>query len=429
MKPISVVLLGLGTVGQGVYESLFSHQQKLQEVLGAPVEIAGILVKNKAKQRDVSRSILVTTDIDELLALPQIDVVFEAIVGIEPAYTYIRKFLTKGCHIITANKELLAHKGSELTKYAQEQRRYLTFEAAVAGGIPLLRTLIQLLQVNGIVKIEASLNGTSNYILSKMRKEQAKFQDVLVEAQALGYAEADPSNDILGTDSFYKLMVLSDLIYHQQPKWNDVEKTGITNVTVPHIQLGEKLGLRLKLLASLTSSHDGIHAEVKPVFVSSDHSLYHVEGVDNGIAIHTDLVGTIHLQGPGAGAKATASAMIEDLVYIRQIKDTIAQENVRASQHHVEPTADDLSTWVAVTEETVPEAFHKERLRQYQINLIKREKLNEMEGFLLQGREYDILLFLQSLKLGLLTIYPVSPTGLPPYEKTLTHTLAKSIIN
>lgn len=323
METVKVVLLGFGTVGSGVYDSiLHTHQEKLEKVIGKKVEIVGILVKTE-KERQIPKNIIVTTKIDEILALPKIDYVFEAIVGIEPAYSYIQLFLDRGCHVISANKELLANRGEELSEYALNKGKFLTFEAAVAGGIPLLRTIIQLLQVNGILVLEGILNGTSNYILSKMRNEKLSFGECLQEAQQLGYAEANPESDISGRDAFYKQMILSSLIYHEQPDWEKVERIGIEQVALEDLALGEGHGLRLKLLASLKREDEGIKATVKPTFVSSEHPLYNVEGVDNGIVIKTDLVGTLMLQGPGAGSKATASAMIEDLVQIEQQKQPL----------------------------------------------------------------------------------------------------------
>lgn len=330
METAKVVLLGFGTVGSGVYDSiLHTHQEKLEHVIGKKVEIVGILVKSE-KERQLPQNIIVTTKIDEILALSKIDYVFEAIVGIEPAYSYTKLFLDRGCHVISANKELLANRGEELTEYALNKGKFLTFEAAVAGGIPLLRTIIQLLQVNGILVLEGILNGTSNYILSKMRNEKLSFGECLQEAQQLGYAEANPESDISGRDAFYKQMILSSLIYHEQPDWEKVERIGIEEVTLEDLALGEGHELRLKLLATLKNEDEGIKATVKPTFVSSEHPLYNVEGVDNGIVIKTDLVGTLMLQGPGAGSKATASAMIEDLVQIEQQKQPL-QKAVRYS--------------------------------------------------------------------------------------------------
>lgn len=421
MKTIKVALLGLGTVGTGVYETIHSHQLKLRESLGLPVQIVGILVKNKEKPRKIENKILVTTDVEELLKLTELDIVFEAIVGIEPANSYIQRFLEKGCHVISANKELLAHKGKELSEFAKSQDRFLVFEAAVAGGVPLIRTIIQLLQINGIVKLEAILNGTSNYILTKMRKDHSSFQHVLHEAQRLGYAEADPSNDILGTDAFYKLMILSQLIYQEQPHWEDVEKVGIQNIVPEDLLVGEKLGLRLKLIASLTTSHNKVRAEVKPVFVDQEHPLYNVEGVDNGIVINTDLVGSILLQGPGAGAKATASSMIEDLVYIRQYRN---REEVRPRfSYNGEVEAEDHdSVWLSLLNTSTSEAFHQHLLFQNNdIRHIRREVVKTDEGYvvgdLLIGKREEVWRELSKIEQESLRFYQVSGESIQKLEE------------
>ncbi|WP_456277780.1 homoserine dehydrogenase [Bacillus sp. AK128] len=420
MKTIKVALLGLGTVGQGVYQTIETHQQKLIEATGTKVEVVGVLVKNQEKQRDIKPSVKVTTKIDEILAIEEIDIVFEAIVGIEPANSYIKSFLDKGCHVISANKELLAHQGKELSELAKSKGRFLAFEAAVAGGIPLLRTIIQLLQVNGITKLEAILNGTSNFILTKMRKEKADFDDVLKEAQELGYAEANPANDILGTDAFYKLMILSDLIHQEQPNWDQVEKQGVNKVSLQDLIIGEKLGLRLKLLATLQKQNEEIVAEVKPVFVNANHPLYNVEGVDNGIVISTDLVGNILLQGPGAGSKATASAMIEDLVYIRQQGNPV-NEFRRSSYQPIYQNGSPQSLWVSISEALNSEDLKKNysitsKLQDYEVKLIQRELVKTEDGYIvgdfLQGREENVLLFLQQLNQDTLRFYPVSTTGI-----------------
>lgn len=413
MKTVKVVLLGFGTVGSGVYDSiLHTHQEKLGKVIGKKVEIVGILVKTE-KERQLPKNIIVTTKIDEILALPKIDYVFEAIVGIEPAFSYIQLFLDRGCHVISANKELLANRGEELTEYALNKGKFLTFEAAVAGGIPLLRTIIQLLQVNGILVLEGILNGTSNYILSKMRNERLSFGECLQEAQQLGYAEANPESDISGRDAFYKQMILSSLIYHEQPDWDKVERIGIEQVALEDLALGEEHGLRLKLLVSLKRVDEGIKATIKPTFVSAEHPLYNVEGVDNGIVIKTDLVGTLMLQGPGAGSKATASAMIEDLVQIEQQKQPLQKihrysyqaQNEKEYNGNIQLAVFPLQNkgeWLSL------KAVLNENSEQ--INILQ-EVVKELDGsiygsFLYKGE-------LECIKLPVLyKRYPVSPIGL-----------------
>ncbi|MRH42026.1 homoserine dehydrogenase [Aquibacillus halophilus] len=318
---IKVALLGFGTVGKGVYDSVETHQGRLQSILGKRVEIVGILVKDVMKQRDIDSNILVCSDIEQILQIPNLDVVLEAIVGVDTGYDYLSRAMDKGIHVITANKELLAHKGRELRQKAEEQGVRLEYEAAVAGGIPIISTLKHLLKVNSIVRIEAILNGTSNYILSDIRENKSLFRDALIQAQEKGYAEANPSNDIDGWDAFYKLMVLSEFVYGAQPAWNQVAHRGIRDVDLTHIVAADSFGYRLKHVASIEYQDGVVKAAIEPKFVPSSHPLYSVEGVDNAVIITGDLIGKLSLQGPGAGALPTASAIIEDLVNVFQVSD------------------------------------------------------------------------------------------------------------
>lgn len=316
MSSIKVAILGFGTVGEGVYKTINTHKGKLEAVLGRPVEVTAILIKNKYKNRGIDKQTLVTNDFDEILNLKKIDVVVEAIVGQEPAFTYIQRAIQKGCHIITANKEMYAIHGGFLQKLAAENNVSIGFEATVAGGVPIIQTLQQLLNINHIKKIEGILNGTSNYILSEMRASNLSFHEALKSAQEKGYAEADPTNDIEGYDAFYKLMILSEIAFGGKPKWENVPREGITGITAEQFQEVEKIGLRFKLIASIQLVGGEIIGSVRPTLVSEQHPLYNIEGVENSVSIEGDIVGRITLQGPGAGMLPTASAMVEDLIHV-----------------------------------------------------------------------------------------------------------------
>lgn len=318
MEPIRVALLGLGTVGSGVYQTIQTHQQVLQSVLGKRVEVAAILIQDQHKEREIPIHIPITTQFSDILAIPDLDLVIEATVGAEPARSYILQALAKGCHVITANKECISSYGSELFAAAKRFGRNLAIEATVAGGIPIIRTIRQLLQVNRIQKIEAILNGTTNFILTRMRKDQITFAEALTEAQHAGYAEANPKNDVAGIDAYYKIQILSDLIYGEQSKRNSISVKGIDEVDLVDLLLADAMGLRLKLLARMEGNSNQHHVSVAPTLVPESHTLYTVEGVDNGILIYTDVVGKLLLQGPGAGSLPTASAIIEDLVGLYQ---------------------------------------------------------------------------------------------------------------
>jgi homoserine dehydrogenase len=322
MTVIKVAVLGFGTVGEGVYRTIQSHAEVLTAVLGKRVEVAAVLIKNKQKKRNISDDVLITADFDEILKLPQLDVVVEAIVGKEPTFTFLQKAIKRGCHIITANKEMFAHHGKELFELAEDNKVSVGFEATVAGGIPIIQTLRQLLKINRVHQVQGILNGTSNFILTEMREKGLSFAAALLQAQENGYAEADPTNDVEGLDAFYKTMILSRIAFGVEPYWKDVELEGITSITSELIEAAETLGLRFKHIASISKVDNQITGTVKPALVGKSHPFFHVEGVENAVNVHTDIVGRITLQGPGAGMFPTASAVIEDLVYVCQNNTT-----------------------------------------------------------------------------------------------------------
>jgi homoserine dehydrogenase len=315
---LKVAILGFGTVGEGVYRTIHTHEEQLQAILGKKVEVAAVLIKNKQKKRNINDDVLITTDFEEILRLPQLDVVVEAIVGKDPTFTFLQKAIQKGCHIISANKEMFAHHGKDLLELAEEHNVSVGFEATVGGGIPIIQTLRQLLKVNQVHQVQGIVNGTSNFILTEMREKKQSFAAALTLAQKNGYAEADPTNDVEGFDAFYKLLILSRVAFGEEPNWQDVEREGITSITSELIEAAEKKGLRFKHIASISKVGSELKGTVRPVLVSNSHPFYHVEGVENALNIHTDIVGRITLQGPGAGMLPTASAVIEDLVYVCQ---------------------------------------------------------------------------------------------------------------
>lgn len=327
MAAIHIALLGFGTVGKGVYRTVLKHQKRLKSILGNEVKIEAVLVKNKEKHQWLDDEILLTDNYADIINLPKLDVVIDAIVGIEPGYSYLQQAINRGCHVITANKEMFAHKGSELLRLAKEKHVSLGFEATVGGGIPIIQTLKKLLNANKVLKVEGILNGTSNFILSKMREDNLPFAEALKLAQDYGYAEANPANDIDGVDAFYKAAILSEVIFGEQPVWNQAYREGIKSITLPQIKLFESLGLRIKHVASLQKSNTEIQCTVRPVLVTNSHPLYQVEDVQNAIHIETDIVGNISLQGPGAGMFPTASAIIEDLIHIGDKNSSVCPED------------------------------------------------------------------------------------------------------
>lgn len=354
MKEIKIALLGLGTVGSGVYSSIAERKEKLEELLGSKIKFSGILIKDLSKPRVPIDQVPLTAEFEEAIGQEVPDVVIEAIGGIEPAKTYIKHSLEAGCHVISANKDLIARHGEELAELAAANGVRFAYEASVGGGIPILRTLRELLRINKIQHVEAILNGTSNFILTYMRTTGSSFEEALALAQEKGYAEPDPTNDIEGLDAFYKAMVLSKWIYGQQPSWEEVQVTGIGGVLLEELQLGEQLGLRLKHLVVL---NDSLGLQVQPVFVDSSHPLYGVEGVDNAVRVQTDLLGCLTLQGPGAGAEATASAIVEDFLSIYETRD-VYTEKPAVSGITEQPGENEESTYLLLGDkEDFTEAF------------------------------------------------------------------------
>lgn len=318
MSTINVALLGYGTVGKGVYEIIKSNEEHIYNLLGRKVKIVAVLVKHLDKHNFLKEDILFTDQYEDILRLSKLDVVIEATVGKEPSSTYLKKAIERKCHIITANKEMFAYHGLHLEQLAEQYGVTVGYEATVAGGIPIIQTLRKLLNLNRVIKIEGILNGTSNFILSKMREENLSFETALIIAQEQGYAESDPTNDIEGLDAFYKLMILSQVCFNEQPDWNQVYREGITSISNEKIKNYAFTNHRVKHVATLNRTENGIEASVKPIVVSASHPFYNVEGVQNAISIEANIVGTISLSGPGAGMFPTASAIVEDLIHAFQ---------------------------------------------------------------------------------------------------------------
>lgn len=317
MATIKAAILGFGTVGQGIYHILNEKREDLRKKLGVELEVAKILVRDTTKERVPGTRHLLTNNIDDCLNVKGLQVVFEAIVGEEPAYTYLKKAVMKKCHVITANKVMFAKYGLELQELAKQNGVFVGYEATVAGGVPVIKTMKNILLVNDVTRIQGILNGTSNYILTKMRAEGWSFDEALKEAQALGYAEADPYMDISGQDAFKKLMVLSALAFGEQPNWADVKVVGIDGITPEQVKEAKEKGLRYRHVAEVEKLPDGtIFAQVGPMLVSKEHPLYPIDDVFNAVTMETNYIGTLTLIGPGAGMYPTASVMVEDYAEI-----------------------------------------------------------------------------------------------------------------
>jgi homoserine dehydrogenase len=318
MKAISVGLLGLGTVGAGVTKVFFSHREELEEKIGAPVALSAIVdkdISNPRKGLDLS-SLPLGTDPAQVLDDPSVDIVIELIGGLEPARQFILRALAHGKHVVTANKALLATHGEELYAEARRRGRMLGFEAAVAGGIPLIRSVKEGLAANRITSLFGILNGTSNYILSRMTDEGQEFGRVLAEAQAQGYAEADPTYDIEGIDTAHKLQILATLAFRTSVKLKDIYVEGISKITPQDILLAREMGFRIKLLAIAKAENGLLELRVHPTMISETSPMSAVSSVFNAIFLNGDVVNDLMFYGRGAGQMPTASSVWADVVEI-----------------------------------------------------------------------------------------------------------------
>lgn len=309
MNKLRIGIIGLGTVGCGVYKTLQNNEN---------IEIIKIAVKNLNKQRgvDVPRDML-TDNPYELVNNPSIDVVVELIGGVEPAFDYISTAIKNGKHIVTANKELLAKRGEELFNLAEEYNRVVLYEAAIAGGIPIIMPIKTILAGNKINKIHAILNGTTNYILTKMDADGASYEDVLKEAQQLGYAETDPTGDVEGFDAAYKITTLATIAFKKRVKIENVYREGITKIRKEDMAKANEFGYKIKLIASATiDENDNADVRVHPMLVPKNSMLAHTDYVTNAVLISGHPIGSIVLSGPGAGEFPTASSVVGDILAI-----------------------------------------------------------------------------------------------------------------
>jgi homoserine dehydrogenase len=317
VKPISVGLLGLGTVGSGVVKIIENHQDKLIHQVGCPVKIKKVLVRDLYKERGVQIDArLLTTDVNEVINDPEIDVIIEVMGGIEETRSYLLNALRNGKHVVTANKDLMALYGSELLAVASENHCDLFYEASVAGGIPILRSLVDGLASDRITKMMGIVNGTTNFILTKMCKYGAPYEEVLAEAQALGYAEADPTSDVEGLDAARKMAILARLGFSMNIDLDDVQVRGITEITEEDINYSKRLGYTMKLIGMAHRDGDKVEVSVQPTLLPDSHPLASVNDEYNAVYVYGEAVGETMFYGPGAGSLPTATAVVSDLVAV-----------------------------------------------------------------------------------------------------------------
>ena len=309
-KKIKIGLIGLGTVGSGVFKTLKNFDY---------IEVVKIAVRNINKPRNIEgldNSILTDNPYD-VVNNPEIDIVAELVGGLNPAFDLIKTAIENGKHIVTANKELLAKRGEELFEIAEKNNKVILYEAAIAGGIPLIMPIKTILAGNKINKIEAIVNGTTNYILTKMDVDGASYEDVLKEAQELGYAEADPTGDVEGFDAAYKIATLATITFHKRIKIEKIYREGITKIRSADMKAANDLGYKIKLIASGKIDEQGnADVRVHPMLVSKKTTLAHIDYVTNAVHLSGHPVGSITLSGPGAGEFPTASSVVGDILAI-----------------------------------------------------------------------------------------------------------------
>lgn len=309
-----VALLGMGTVGGGVYKIIEGLKDELQFKIGSDMEIVKVLVRNKAKYADLVPAEKLTDVWSDIIEDDSIEIIVEVMGGIEPAKTYIAEALAKGKHVVTANKDLMAVHGHALLDLAKEHQCDLLFEAAVAGGIPIIRPLKQCLSGNHITEVMGIINGTTNFILTKMTEEGMEFQDALQLATDLGYAEADPTADIEGYDAGRKLAILASIAFHTPVTFDDVFTEGISKISAKDIRYAHELGCEIKLLGIAKHTADGIEVKVHPTMIPAKHPLAAVKDSFNAVFVHGDAVDDAMFYGRGAGELPTGSAVVGDLL-------------------------------------------------------------------------------------------------------------------
>ena len=336
---IKLGLIGLGTVGSGVFKTLRNFDN---------VEVTKIAVKNINKPRNIDGlDMSILTDNPYDVVNSDVDIVAELVGGLEPAFELITTAIKNGKHIVTANKELLAKRGDELFTIAEKYNRVILYEAAIAGGIPIIMPIKTILAGNMITDIEAILNGTTNYILTKMDKDGASYEEVLKEAQELGYAEADPTGDVEGFDAAYKITTLATLAFKKKIKLENVYREGITKVRPEDMKAANELGYKIKLIASAHMDENG-YADVRvhPMLVSKNSTLSHINYVKNAVSLNGHPVGHVTLSGAGAGEFPTASSVVGDILAIASefYKTDYVLPMMRCSHSEVAKSANILDT-------------------------------------------------------------------------------------
>ncbi|MED4533859.1 homoserine dehydrogenase [Metabacillus fastidiosus] len=411
MNAIHVGLLGLGTVGSGVVQIIENHQDKLMHQVGCPVKVKKILVKNTEKARpiEIDKNIL-TTDVFDVIHDPEIDVIIEVMGGIEETKTHLLEALKAGKHVVTANKDLMAIYGTELLSVATENGCDLFYEASVAGGIPIIRSLVDGLASDRITKMMGIVNGTTNFILTKMSKFSSPYDAVLKEAQDLGYAESDPTADVEGLDAARKMAILARLGFSMNVDLEDVRVKGISSVTDDDINYSKRLGYTMKLIGIAQEEDGKVEVSVEPMLLPENHPLASVNDEFNAVYVYGDAVGETMFYGPGAGSLPTATSIVSDLVavmknmrlnvtgqsalapqYEKQIKSL---ENIYAQQFLRIHVKDEVGAFSNITSLFTEKGVSFEKILQLPL---KKENLAEIVIVTHKASQHDFEEILQKL--------------------------------
>ena len=384
---MKIAVLGHGTVGSGVCEILWNNNSEVSSAAGKPIELGYVL--DIKELGNVPYSEKYTKDFSAILSDPEVGTVAECIGGLEPAYSYIKSALENGKNAVTSNKELVAEKGAELLSIARAHNVNFLFEASVGGGIPLIRPLYSAMNAAGITEIAGILNGTTNYILTKMFRFGTGYSEALSDAQKLGYAERDPSADVLGWDSCRKIAILSSLVWGKTLKPSEIPTEGIDKISADDVKTAEQCGFSIKLLARAKQLSDGkIFAKVSPALVKNDSPLATVNDVFNAVLIKAETTGEVLFYGKGAGKMPTASSVIADIIEAEKTDGNIksvfwedgaqsaAAEKDSVSERYFIRTDCDVSALLLKAEKVSDSSYITNPLNESEISVLE-EKINE----------------------------------------------------
>lgn len=383
---VKVAVMGYGTIGSGVVEILEKNRERIKQTSGEDLEVKYVLDLRDFEGEPIQSKIV--HDYQIIADDPEVRVVVETMGGVEPAYTFVKAMLTAGKHVTTSNKALVADKGAELIALAREKHINFLFEASVGGGIPIIRPLISSLTGDEIVEISGIVNGTTNYMLTKMTQEGLPFDDVLKEAQAKGYAEKDPTADVEGYDSCRKIAILTSLVCAQQVNYEDIHTEGITGITPVDIMYAKEMGRAIKLLATSRQTEKGYLAMVAPFLLPIEHPLYNVNGVFNAIFVTGNMLGDAMFYGSGAGKLPTASAVVGDIVDMVKHMHTNIVLNWDETKVELADYKDNETRFFVRTKASkaeITEVFGS-------VEFVNIEKLNDEIGFVtrtMKERDYE----------------------------------------